>query len=140
MNEKLKNSAIKSAKSLYNSLPVLAGVVLLVGLANALISKSAYGKVFTGDMISDSVIGSALGSVLAGNPVTSYVLGGELLIQGIGLVAVTAFLVSWVTVGIVQLPAESLLLGKRFSIMRNITSFMFSIIVAIITVFLVGIL
>lgn len=138
MNEKLKNSAIKSAKSLYNSMPVLAGVVLLVGLANALISKSAYGKVFTGDMISDSIIGGVLGSVLAGNPVTSYVLGGEMLSQGIGLVAVTAFLVSWVTVGIVQLPAESLLLGKRFSILRNITSFLFSIIVAITTVFVLG--
>lgn len=138
MNEKLKNSVIKSGKSLWSSMPVLAGVVLLVGLANTLISKSAYGKVFTGDMISDSIIGSALGSVLAGTPVTSYVLGGELLNQGISLVAVTAFLVAWVTVGFVQLPAESIMLGKRFAVSRNILSFIFSIIVATITVFVLG--
>ena len=81
-----------------------------------------------------------MGSVLAGNPVTSYVLGGELLTQGVNLVAVTAFLVAWVTVGFVQLPAESMMLGKKFAISRNILSFIFSIIVAIITVFLVGIL
>ncbi len=140
MNEKLKNSVIKSGKSLWSSMPVLAGVVLLIGLANTLIPKSAYSNIFTGNIFSDSIIGGALGSVLAGNPITSYILGGELLNQGIGLVAVTAFLVAWVTVGFVQLPAESIMLGKKFAVSRNILSFFFSILVAIITVFLVGIL
>ena len=70
---------------------------------------------------------------MAGNPVTSYVLGGEFLTQGVGLVAVTAFIVAWVTVGLVQLPAEALLLGKKFAVTRNIVSFFFAIIVALIT-------
>ena len=69
---------------------------------------------------------------------TSYVLGGELFKQGVSLVAVTAFLVAWVTVGLVQLPAESMILGKRFAITRNITAFILSIIVAIITVSVVS--
>ncbi len=140
MDEKLRKSIKKSAKSLWNTIPVLAGVVLFVSLANAVIPKSSYSIIFTGNIISDSFIGGALGSILAGNPVTSYVLGGEFLNQGVSLIAVTAFLVSWVTVGFVQLPAESLLLGKKFSILRNLTSFIFSIIVAIITVFVVGLI
>ena len=78
----------------------------------------------------DSLIGAGIGSILAGNPVTSYIIGGELLTQGVSLAAVTAFLVAWVTVGLVQLPAESILLGKRFAITRNITSFVFAIIAA----------
>ena len=134
----MKDSVVKSSRSLGNSVPVLAGVVLLVGLANTLVPKSLYRMVFSRNFLLDSFIGSGLGSVLAGNPVTSYVLGGEFLKEGISLVAVTAFLVSWVTVGLVQLPAESFLLGKKFAILRNIMSFMFSIIVAIITAFLVG--
>jgi DNA-binding response OmpR family regulator len=47
-------------------------------------------------------------------------LGGELLAKGISLVAVTALLVSWVTVGSVQLPAEALMLGSRFALYRNL--------------------
>jgi len=140
MNEKIKNSILKSSRSLGNSIPVLAGVVLLVGLANTLVPKSIYTKIFSKNFLLDSVIGSGLGSVLAGNPITSYVLGGEFLKEGISLVAVTAFLVSWVTVGLVQLPAESLLLGKKFAILRNVISFIFSIVVAIITAFLVGLI
>ena len=88
----------------------------------------------------DSFIGSALGSILAGHPITSYIIGGELLEQGISLIAVTAFLVTWVTVGLVQLPVESALLGKKFAITRNITAFLFAILVAIITAAILGVL
>ena len=140
MNEKLKSAVIKSARSIFNSLPILVGAILLIGLASTLMPKSYYAALFSKNILLDSIIGSGLGSVLAGNPVTSYVLGGEFLKQGISLVAVTSFLVAWVTVGLVQLPAEALLLGRKFAILRNILSFLLSIIVAIITVFIVGLL
>lgn len=136
---KLKKAAKKAGRSLYKSLPVLAGVILLISLANAVIPKSFYSKIFSGNYIIDPLIGSSLGSILAGNPITSYILGGEFLNQGISLITVTAFLVAWVTVGIVQLPAESTILGKRFAITRNVTSFILAIIVAIVTVFVLGI-
>ena len=137
MDAKLKSALTKSARAMSNSLPVLAGVVLLVGLTHTLIPKFLY---FSKNVVLDSIIGSGLGSVLAGNPLTSYVLGGELVKQGVSLVAVTSFLVAWVTVGLVQLPAEAIMLGRRFAILRNISSFVFSIIVAIITVFILGLL
>ena len=110
MKKKLKESIHKAAKSLYMALPIIIGVVLLVSLANALIPKTVYSTVFTNNTISDSLIGGAVGSVLAGNPITSYIIGGELLKQGISLVAITAFIVAWVTVGVVQFPAEAILL------------------------------
>jgi uncharacterized membrane protein YraQ (UPF0718 family) len=140
MDGKLKDAIIKSTKSMYSSLPVLLGVILLVGLISTLVPKSSYTMLFSKNIILDSVIGSGLGSILAGNPITSYVLGGELLKQGVSLVAVTSFIVAWVTVGLVQLPAESILLGKKFAISRNILSFIFSIFVAILTVFIVGLI
>jgi len=135
---RLAESAIKSGRSLYNTLPVLAGVILLIGLINTLVPKSLYRSVFTGNEILNSLIGSGLGSLMAGNPVTSYILGGEMLKQGVGLMAVTSFIVAWVTVGMVQLPAESLLLGKRFAILRNLICFIFSILVAGLTVMILG--
>lgn len=132
--EKLKEAVIKAARGIYKSLPVLIGVILLVSLANSLIPKSLYTSLFSGNYFLDPIIGSIIGSILAGNPITSYVIGGELLKQGLSLIAVTAFLVAWVTVGVVQLPAESILLGKKFAITRNLTAFIFAIIVSIITV------
>ena len=113
--------------------------MLLIALLTSFISESTYTSVvFLGNPFLDAVIAAALGSILAGNPATSYILGGELLESGVSLLAVTAFLVSWVTVGIIQFPAESILLGKRFALFRNISAFLFSILVAFVTVSLVG--
>jgi uncharacterized membrane protein YraQ (UPF0718 family) len=134
MEDDLKSAFVKSANAFYVSLPTLFGIVLLIGLASVLIPPSFYSGVFRGNLIFDSIVGSAIGSILAGNPITSYVLGGEFLKEGVSLIAVTAFLVAWVTVGVVQLPAESVLLGKRFAIYRNVLSFVSAIVVAILTV------
>jgi len=96
--------------------------------------------VFTDSTWINVILGDVFGSISAGNPLTSYVIGGELLKQGISLYAVTAFLVAWVTVGIIQLPAESILLSKKFAVLRNVLSFIFAMVVAIITVYLVNLL
>jgi hypothetical protein len=47
---------------------------------------------------------------------------------------VTALIISWVTVGSIQLPAEALMLGKRFAIYRNLLSFVFAIVISVLTV------
>jgi len=128
----VKNSISKAIKDIYLFIPLLLGTMLLISLIS-LIPDSFYSHIFNGSFI-DVLTGSIAGSVLAGNPMTSYILGGELFNQGVSLIAVTAFLVSWVTVGTIQFPVESIILGKKFAISRNILSFIFSIIVAIITV------
>ena len=130
---KFNESIIKSLKSLWNAFPILIGIILLISLINVLIPKSTYSLIFTGNYITDSFVGGILGSILAGNPITSYIIGGELLNEGISLIAITAFLVCWVTVGLIQLPAEITILGKKFAIIRNLISFIFSIVIAIIT-------
>jgi len=138
--QRFKQSIKKASLSLWGIFPIILGVVLLVSLANVVIPKSFYFVLFSKVPLLDSLIGSMLGSVFAGSPITSYLLGGELLNQGISLIAVTAFIVAWVTVGIIQLPAESLILGKKFAIVRNFTAFIFAIFVAIITVGIINLI
>lgn len=140
MNQDLKKAIFKSWNAIRRMLPILVAIILLIGLVNALIPKKAFTYLFSKNVFLDSFIGGALGSIMAGNPVTSYILGGEFLEQGVSLIAVTAFIVAWVTVGVVQLPAESMLLGKKFAISRNALSFVFSIIVALVTVFVLGLI
>lgn len=134
-----KEALKKSGRAMWMSFPILLGAILLVSLANALIPRQAIINFFGAIPFIDSLMGAGIGSIVAGNPITSYIIGGELLTQGVSLTAVTAFIVAWVTVGLVQLPAEAMLLGKRFAILRNITSFVFAIIVAYITVIIMGV-
>ncbi len=135
----MKKAIIKAGKGLWKAFPMIFGTILLISLISILIPKSFYTTVFTKNIFSDSIIGSLVGSISAGNPITSYIFGGELLTQGISLLAVTAFLVAWVTVGLIQLPAESTILGKKFALLRNITAFILAIVVAIITILILEI-
>ena len=136
----MKQSLIKTSRALWKVFPMIIGTILLVSLVNTLIPKSFYTIIFQKNIILDSLIGSVIGSISLGNPIISYIFGGEFLSQGISLIAVTAFLVAWVTVGVIQLPAEATILGKKFAFLRNITSFIFSIIVAIVTVLILNII
>lgn len=132
------DATIKTKNALLQALPLLLGVVILVSISIAAIPKEWYGKAFSNTLL-DPVIGALGGSVAAGNPITSYIIGGELLTEGVSLIAVTAFLLAWVTVGLIQLPAESVFLGKRFALLRNVVSFFFAIIIAILTVVTLGV-
>jgi len=128
----IKNSVLKTAKSLWNLFPLLLATILLVSLVIKLIPQSFYLTVLEGHFILGSFIGSLIGSISVGTPLTSYIIGGELLEKGISLIVVTAFLVAWVTVGVIQLPAESTILGKKFALLRNLIAFISAIIIALI--------
>ena len=137
MHKKFKKIFVQSIKPFFNALPILFGIIFLMGLVDSLLTKEFYGNIFIGSPFVDSILASSLGSVFAGNPITSYILAGEFLSQGVGLMAVTAFMLAWVTVGLVQLPAEIMMFGKKFAFWRNFISFIFSILVAMFTVLFV---
>jgi len=128
----------KSAMALWKAFPMVIGVVTLISLITVFLPSSFFSSIFRGNLFIDPFIGSVIGSILAGNPVTSYIFGGELLSNGVGLLAVTSFIVAWVTVGVVSFPAESMLLGKKFALVRNIAAFASSLVVAIIVTLLMG--
>ena len=132
-------SAKKTLNALNQSLPVVVGVIMAISLLKTAVPESLYSTIFTGNILIDPFIGSLIGSIAAGNPITSYIIGGELIKQGVSLFAVTAFLLSWVTVGIISLPAEMDILGKKFALARNIICFIVSFLVAILTVITFGI-
>ena len=117
-----------------NLLPILVGVFLLIGLFNAFVSKELISSLFSGNRALDTLLGACFGTLFTGNPINSYIIGGELLEYGVSLLAVTAFIIAWVTVGLVQLPAEISALGFRFALVRNAASFLMSIAIAFTTV------
>ncbi len=132
-----KEAVQKAAIAMGKFFPTITGILILISLFNTLVPVSSYKLLFRGTIF-DPVVSALLGSVIAGNPVTSYLISGDLLRQGISLLAVTAFLTAWVTVGVVQLPAEIQFLGKKFALIRNLSAFILSLAVAFMTVILMG--
>jgi uncharacterized membrane protein YraQ (UPF0718 family) len=129
------NSAFyRAARSFTMAIPVLLGVVLFIGLFKVYVPTEAISIVFTGSALGDTFIGAMIGSVSGGNPINSYIIGGELLDKGVSLLGVTSFLLAWVTVGIIQLPAEAAILGKRFAVTRNLIAFFLAMILSVVLV------
>ena len=121
----------KTTRMFLGVLPILAAMLLLIGLAVTLLPQRVSATLFQGAPLRDAITGAGLGSIATGMPVISYVLGKGLLDAGAGLIAATALMLSWVTVGMVQLPAESLLLGRRFALLRNLSSFLLAVGIAL---------
>jgi predicted Fe-Mo cluster-binding NifX family protein len=132
----VRQAARSSARQFVSLLPIFIGVVLLIGLFNALVSREFLASIFSGRPLLDTLWGASFGSILAGNPINSYVIGGELLKNGVSLFAVTALILTWVTVGLVQLPAEVAALGRKFALVRTAISFVTFTGVAALTVVL----
>jgi uncharacterized membrane protein YraQ (UPF0718 family) len=135
----LKTAIRKSAQTLGTAIPMILGILLLISLFNTLVPVSSYRILFRGTVF-DPLLGAILGSVVAGNPVTSYIISGDLLRQGISLLTVTAFLTAWVTVGVIQLPIEIQFFGKKFALLRNLSAFVLSLVVAVLTVLILSII
>jgi uncharacterized membrane protein YraQ (UPF0718 family) len=130
----------KSSLAIGAMTPLLFGVIGLVGLFQVLVTPKMLASLFRGNRIADTLIGTLTGAVAAGNPIVSYLIGGELLGRGISLYAVCAFILSWVTLGFIQLPAEVEVFGGRFTLYRNILAFVFTMLIAVLTAFTLQVL
>ncbi len=125
---------IKSLAGFLFNLPLLVSVIFLTGLFEVFITPQMLASLFSGNTLSDTITGTLIGGASVGQPFVSYLIGGELLDDGMSYYAVTAFILSWVTLGIVQLPYEYSLFGARFTLTRNILAFVFALLIAIATV------
>jgi len=127
MMNSYKNAALGSLRSLWQAVPIMLGILLLISIAHALLGQAFYLKVFAYGRLGNSVIGSVVGSISSGSPVNSYIIGGEILKQGVAIAPVTAFIFAWVTVGALQLPVEAKYLGLKFAVWRNVSAFFLAI-------------
>lgn len=135
---KLKQAIKKAMRQMSSMLPVILGVILLVGFFQTFVPKSWVKTLFSGSSLPDAFAGAVCGSILTGNPVNSYVIGNAFLEMGVALIGVTAFILTWVTVGLIQLPAEIAALGVRFALVRIVAAFALSLPVAWLAACFVG--
>jgi uncharacterized membrane protein YraQ (UPF0718 family) len=121
-------------------LPMLFAVIGLVGLFKVYVTPQMMHRFFNGTPLHDMLSGVAFGAISVGQPFVSYIIGGELLKTGASFYGVSAFILSFVTLGIVQLPIEFGIFGWRFTVMRNLLSLLFAFIIAFCVTVIVGVL
>jgi len=129
-----KKALKKAIMSLISMMPMLLGVIGLIGIMQTYITPDMLSTLFGYGVVADIGTGTLMGAISAGNPAVSYIIAEELLTQGVTLYAVTAFILAWVTLGIVQLPAEASVFGLRFTVYKNILTLLSTILVAYFTV------
>lgn len=121
--------------NLKNIIPMLLSVIALIALLKTFITPQMLQTLFSGAIIPDLFIGTAIGGISVGQPFLSYIIGGELLQSGVSLYGVSAFILSFVTLGVIQLPFEIAVFGARFTLIRNILAFVFALLIAFTTTY-----
>lgn len=121
----------KATKMILTIMPMLLAVVGLVGLFNAFVTADMIRSLFNNTILHDVSISVFTGSISVGQPVVSYIVGSELLQKGVSLYAVSAFMLSFVTLGMLQIPLEYSLFGARFTLLRNVLALLFAVLLSL---------
>ena len=129
--EKTKIAFQKALKSFENMLPQLSAILVIIGIALAILSPEQISKLLGGESGWIGVfVAAGIGAItLVPSPV-AFPLAAALLANGAGYMQLAAFISSLMMVGIVTIPLEISYFGKKASIVRNVSAFIFSIIVA----------
>ena len=134
----LKKAFRKALMSFISITPMLIAVIGLVGLMQIYLTPDMLANLFGYGPILDTLSGTLAGAISMGQGVISYVVAEGLMQQGVSNYALSAFILAWITLGFVQLPAEASVFGLKFTFYRNVLTLISTIIIAYATVLTVG--
>jgi len=126
--------ALKKAwKSLENILPQVLSILIIIGMMLTILSPEQISKVLGGNSGWFGVlIAAVIGAVTLVPGFVAFPLAAALLKSGAGYMQVAAFISTLMMVGIVTLPMEIKYFGKKATAVRNISAFIFSLVVALV--------
>jgi uncharacterized membrane protein YraQ (UPF0718 family) len=128
---KTKKALLKAWKSFENILPQFLVVLIIIGIALAVLSPETISNLLgTRSGVWGLLAASVLGSITLIPGFVAFPLAAALLKSGAGYMQVAAFVSTLMMVGIVTLPLEMKTFGKRASIIRNVAAFVFSLVAA----------
>lgn len=121
--------ALKMGKAMVLS---IFSIIFLIGLILAIIPPSNIATFIEGQNPLIATIGSAiLGTITLIPAFIAFPLVGTLVDANVNIVAAVAFLTTLTMVGIVTFPLEKKEFGIKFTITRNVLSFIFAILIAL---------
>lgn len=111
----------------------ILSIIFLIGLILTLLPpETIAGFVGKQSLLVSTVIAAAAGAITLIPAFIAFPLVGTLMNGGVGLVPGVAFLTTLTMVGVVTIPLEKREFGLKFALTRNIASFLFAIVIALI--------
>lgn len=127
-----RQSLAAAGQSLLKVLPLLLAIFGLIGLFQVFLPPERIEAAMGAGMGWWALlIGGAAGAVAIGPPVAAFPLAGSLLDAGAWPPAVAAFIVSWISVGVITLPFEAQAFGLRFALARNGLAFVAALLIGL---------
>ncbi len=115
------------------------GLLLLVALFFALIPDGAIQSLLgTGNAFLATLYGAGIGTLLILPKFVAIPMAADLMSQGAYLVVAAGFITTLTMVGFATSPVEIEHFGKKFTLVRNILSFIFAILIALGMAILLG--
>lgn len=138
----IMNKVKQSFKQTYLWIKELIPMLIWILLIISLINNSQVIKIFISNLNDNFIsifIADIIASISAWNAINSYILADSIWNIDENAKIISTFLIAWVTVWVIQLPAEFYYFWKRFSLIRNLISFIFAILWWYIIYFLMNI-
>lgn len=131
--KKTKLALKKALKSFENILPQFLSILIIIGLAFAILTPETIQKLLgTSSGVWGVLAASLIGSITLIPGFVAFPLAAALLHSGAGYMQIAAFVSTLMMVGIVTIPMEMKTFGKRVTIIRNVSAYSFSLIVALV--------
>jgi len=137
--EKTKKALRKALAVMENIMPEFLVVILLVGILLAFMDPQLISSLIGVDSGMWGVFAAlVVGSITLIPGFVAFPMASMLLQGGAGYMQIGAFVSSLMMVGVVTFPVEKRFFGTKFTILRNVLAFLFSIVVALAIGYVMG--
>lgn len=131
--EKTLMALKKAWKAFENILPQFLSILLIIGMMLAILTPQQISSLIgSGSGWLGVMIASLIGSITLVPAFIAFPLAAALLKSGAGYMQIAAFVSTLMMVGIVTLPVEFRYFGKKAAIVRNVSAYLFSLLVALV--------
>lgn len=126
------NSIKMSSGLMRNMIGEIFAILFLIGLILTFIPPEMIKQYLGGsNILTSTVISAFIGSITLIPAFVAFPLVGSLLDAGANIIPLVAFLTTLTMVGFVTFPLEKREFGLKFALTRNILSFSFAIVIAL---------
>ena len=130
---KTKESLKIALRTFIKILPMIIIIIIFIGFLLGFLPPDMISRIIGEQSgVLGILITAVLGSILFIPALISFPLAASLLNSGASIMSVAAFITTLTMVGIMTLPLEIKEMGKKITMLRNVFSFIFAIIIALI--------
>lgn len=130
--EKGRQSLFAARQALWRMVPLLLAIFALIGLFQEFVPpQMIHTWLGTENHLLSLLNGGLVGAIAIGPPVAAFPIAGSFIATGAWPPAAAAFIVSWVSVGVITLPVEAHVFGWRFALCRNLITFLAALLIGL---------